>query len=78
MNSEWEHPAKQKPILEDVCFSELVSEYVDVVLIMDRRIYKQLGCDELKSKVELYIYRECKKLGRRILFSFCDDYLKVV
>ena len=78
VNSEWEHPAKQKPILEDICFSELVSEYVDVVLLMDRRTYKQLGCDDLKSKVELKIYRDDKREGRRMHFRFCGDYVSVV
>lgn len=70
VSSEWEHPAKQKPILKDICFSELVTEYVDVVSLMVRRIYRKLGCDELQSKVEVKIYRGGERFGQIMLFEF--------
>lgn len=70
VSSEWERPAKQMPILEDICFSELISEYVDVVLLMDRRIYKKLGRDDLKSKVEITVYSNGIRLLRTLHFYF--------
>ncbi len=70
VNSEWQHPTKQKPIVEDICFSSIVKEYVDVVLLMERRIYRSAGSDELKSKGELKVYRDEKSLRRAIHFIF--------
>lgn len=77
VSSEWEHPAKQKPVIEDICFSELVSEYVYVVFLMDRRIYKQLGCDEFKCKVELTVHRYGIRLLRSIHFYFLGNLARV-
>ena len=78
VSSEWEHPAKQKPILKDICFSELVSEYVDFVLLMDRRIYRKLGCDDLKSKVEVKIYRGGVRFVQIMRFEFFGAYTRSV
>ncbi len=60
VNSEWEHPSKQKPIVEDICFSSIVKEYADVVLLLERSIYITAGSYELKSKVELTAYSNRK------------------
>ncbi|MDY6416659.1 MAG: DnaB-like helicase C-terminal domain-containing protein [Succinivibrio dextrinosolvens] len=35
VNKESGHPAKQKPIVEDICFSSIVKDYADVVLLME-------------------------------------------
>ncbi len=77
VNSEWRHPAKQKPIIEDIAYSEIVKQYADVVLLMDRRIYRTLKSDALKSKVELKVYKEQKRGGARIYFKFFGKFLKV-
>lgn len=78
VNSEWEHPSKQKPILEDICFSSIVKEYADVVLLMEMSIYRTVGSYELKSKVELTAYSNRKKLGRHICFNFRGNFLKTL
>lgn len=77
VNSEWEHPSKQKPILEDICFSSIVKEYADVVLLLERSIYRTAVSYELKSKVELTAYSNRKKLGRHICFNFRGNFLKI-
>ena len=78
VNSEWQHPAKQKPIVEDICFSSIVREYADVVLLMERRIYRTQGSDELKSKVELTVFREEKVSFSRIIIKFWVDNLAII
>ncbi len=72
VNRERQHPSKQKPIIEDIAYSAIVKEYADVVMLMDRRIYRTLKSDALKSKVELTIYKEQKRFGSRIHFKFCN------
>lgn len=76
-NSEWEHPSKQKPILEDICFSSIVKEYAGVVLLMERSIYRTPGSYELKSKVELRVYNYGKRLGKFVSFKFLGNFMRV-
>lgn len=77
VNSEWQHPAKQKPIVEDICFSSIVRKYADVVLLMERRIYRTAGSDELKSKGEFKVYRDGKRERSIIHYNFCGNSFKL-
>ena len=77
VKSEWEHPANQKPILEDICFSSIVKDYADVVLLMERRIYRTPGSYELKSKVELRVYNYGKRLGKFVSLKFLGNIMRV-
>ena len=75
VNSEWEHPSKQKPILEDICFSSIVKEYADVVLHMERSIYRTACSYELKSKVRITFYKEDNDSIQNTSMMFLSTFL---
>ena len=77
VNRERDHPAKQKPVLEDFCFSSIVKDYSDVVLLMERRIYRTPGSYELKSKVELSVYNYGQRLGKFVSLKFLGNIMRV-
>lgn len=77
VNKESGHPAKQKPIVEDICFSSIVKDYADVVLLMEGRIYRTLASYELKSKVELRVYSDGKRLGKFVSLKFLGNIMRV-
>lgn len=78
VNREWQNPSKQKPIIEDIAYSEIVKKYADVVMLIERQpIFRRLKSGDLKTKVELTVYKEQKRLGRRIHFKFFGEFLKV-
>lgn len=78
VNRERQHPSKQKPIIEDIAYSEIVKKYADVVMLIERQpIFRRLKSGDLKTKVELTVYKEQKRLGRRIHFKFFGEFLKV-
>ena len=77
VNRERENPSKQKPILEDICFSSIVKEYDDVVLLLERSIYRTAGSYELKSKVELRVFKYGKRLGKFLSLKFLGNFMRV-
>ena len=78
VNRERQHPSKQKPIIEDIAYSSIVKEYADVVMLMERQpIFRRLKSGDLKTKVELTVYKEQKRFGRRIHFKFLGEFMKV-
>ena len=78
VNRERQHPSKQKPIIEDIAYSSIVKEYADVVMLIERQpIFRRLKSGDLKTKVELTVYKEQKRLGRRIHFKFLGEFMKV-
>lgn len=78
VNRERQHPSKQKPIIEDIAYSAIVKEYADVVMLIERQpIFRRLKSGDLKTKVELAVYKEQRRIGRRIHFKFFGEFLKV-
>ena len=76
--SEWRHPEKMNPIVEDLAFSEVVKEYADFVFFIgSKRLYKMSKDLDFILKLALTVYKEQKRLDGPIRLVFWQDFIKI-